>query len=281
MTVEQQKVGPHPRLPWTDVDPRHVLAHCRWDQLKGTFRASAKEAARGTELYNRAKTDFDQNAAADLVDRMVNRGAVNKIIDALIAANMPARIVFPHPEFDPTDGFAGKPTNAIPFAFAAYLAEVLGGDIETDIVEIARPGRTKLGNFPRFLWQPKFDGAVARDRAYIIADDNCTLGGTLTILRHHIASHGGTVAAITALSTQSGLDFRLPIAESTLGGLFEIYSEGLTEYWIERIGHDIRCLSEPEGAFLVEWGQNHNVGTGPGALKRLRDRIDEAAAKGK
>lgn len=268
-------------MPWTGSDPSHVYAHCRWDQLKGTFRASAKEAARGTALYNRAKTEFDHTAAADLVDRTVSRDAVNKIIDKLLAANMPARIVFPHPEFDPQEGSGGRPTNAIPFAFGAYLAEVLGGDIETDIIEVARPGRTKLAQFPRFLWQPQFAGGVHRDCAYIIADDNCTLGGTLTCLRHHIVSHGGTVAAVTALSTQSGVDFLLPIAEGTVRQLLEMYSDGLSDFWIERIGHDIRCLSESEGAFLVNWGRTRGIGTGSGALERLRDRLDEAAAKGK
>lgn len=278
-------MGQHKREPWT-AGPENVFVHCRWDQLKGTYKASAKEAARGTEKYERAKLHFDEQAAAELVDSAIRPAAVDAIIDALLIVNKPAVIVVPHPEFnalDPSGKDALSITNAIPFAFAAYLAQELGGSIDTEIIEVARPGRTRLGNFPRFLWQPCFDGAVRQDCAYIIADDNCTLGGTIAALRSHIVRSGGTVAAVTSLSTNHGLDFRLPIAPSTVDVLLSVYSEEISALWIEEIGHDVPCLTEPEGVFLAKWGQDPASGARPGAsaIRRLRDRLSAAAGKAK
>jgi hypothetical protein len=262
-----------------------VLTHCRWDQLKGTYKASAKEAARGTEAYNRAKKNFDQEAADELVERAINRVALDAIIDAVIALNKPARVVVPHPEFnalEPADDPA-KPTNALPFAFAAYLAAETGGTVDSEIIEVARPGRTRLGNFPRFLWQPVFDGAVRQDCAYIIADDNCTLGGTIAALRSHIIRNGGTIAAITSLSTNHGVHFRLPVAPDTVDMLISIYSGEISGLCKEEIGHDVQCLTQPEGAFLAGWGSDEKHGARPGAsaFQRLRDRLAAAAGKAK
>lgn len=274
------KIGPHQRYPWTADCPKLIFAHCRWDQLKGTYKKSVKEAARGTEIYVRAKKMFDHDAAADLVEKWVSKRAIDKIIDCVIAANKPPVIAIPHPEFDPLEpaGDPLSPTNALPFAFAAYLAAELGGSIETEIVEVARPGRTRLGRFPRFLWQPSFNGTVRQDCAYVLADDNCTAGGTFAALRSHIAANGGTVAAVTALSNGSGKDCPLPIAETTVDVLLSTYSAGITSLWIEEVGHEIKCLTELEGAFLADWGRGPGT-RGPEPLQRLRDRLADAAAK--
>lgn len=279
-------MGQHKREPWGADEPVDVFVHSRWDQLKGTFRTSAKEAARGTEKYNRAKNDFDEEAAADLVEQCVAQPSLDLIADAVVAIGRPALVIVPHPEFNPLDGTGQhplKPTNAIPFAFAAYLANELGGSIDQEIIEIARPGRTRLGNFPRFLWQPIFHGAVRQDCAYIIADDNCTLGGTIAALRSHIVRGGGTVAAVTTLSTNHGVNFRLPIAPTTVNVLSSVYSGEISGLLKEEIGHDLQCLTEPEGNFLAQWGQDKNYGARAGAspIQRLRDRLSAAAGKAK
>ncbi|TIW27431.1 MAG: hypothetical protein E5V81_04660, partial [Mesorhizobium sp.] len=85
--------------------------------MKGTYKKSAKEAARGTEIYERAKKRFDEEAAADLVDQCVRQTVVEQIVDLVLAKKMPARIVVPHPEYDPNDmdekGDVLHPTNAL------------------------------------------------------------------------------------------------------------------------------------------------------------------------
>lgn len=274
-----EKLGKHQRHPWTDKDPEHIIVHCRWDQLKGTFRASKREMARGTAIYERAKRQFDQEAAADLVKSLINPSVIDRLIDAVLAANLPPLIIIPHPEYDPHEPPDDplKITNALPFAMAAYIAAELGCDIDSEIIEVARPGRTKLTRFPRFLWQPRFEGAVCRDRAYILADDNCSLGGTFAMLRSHIVANGGTVIGVTALSNTNGADCRFPIAKSTFSVLLSAYGTGIANLWKEEIGHDIQSLTEGEALFLADWGE---AGGHPDSLlRRLRDRVAKARSQ--
>ncbi|MER8981268.1 hypothetical protein [Mesorhizobium sp. M0870] len=278
------KIGRHPRLPWQADDPQLILSHCRWGELKGTYKKSAKEAARGTEIYERAKKHFDESAAADLIDQCVRQTVVEQIVDLVLATKKPVRIVIPHPEYDPHDmdegGNSLRPTNALPFAYAAYLAQEMDCPIDDQIIETARPGRTKLKRFPRFLWQPAFTGEVRQDCAYVLADDNCTLGGTLATLRTYILSKGGTIAAVTALSTNDGLNCRFPIAGNTVDVLKSTYSVDISSLWIEEIGHDIRCLTESEGTFLADWPKRNPSSDGASPFQRLRSRLAAAAAKG-
>jgi hypothetical protein len=206
------------------------------------------------------------------------------IADRLIAAGKPALIVVPHPEYDSgdeVDPSAALPTNALPFAFAAYLAADLGCDLDDAIFEINRPGRTKLSLFPRFLWQPAFAGEVRSDRSYILADDVCTLGGTLAMLRSYIVEHGGTVIAATALATAGGEHKDFMIAEGTLRVLKSRFGNGVQDLLIEEVGHGCECLTEAEGRALVDWGAKEcaDCGAGAPALQRLRNRFAEAAAK--
>lgn len=277
----QAKIGPHWRIPWRRGEPDQIRVHCRFDQLKGTYRRSAKEAARGEEQYVAAKRHNDHAAAADLVESLVDAGIVDVVVDAVIASGRPVRVIFPHPEFDPDEKSPDHMvvTNAIPFAFAAWMAAELGGAIEENIIECARPGRTRLNRFQRFAWQPRFTGEVDPDVAYILVDDNCTLGGTLAMLRTHIVGNGGTVVAVCALSTPNGRDCRFSIADRTIDVLLSEYTAQISPIWIEEIGHDITCLTESEGSFVAEWGRERG-GKGTSLLQQLRDRLAKAKAKG-
>lgn len=277
------KIGKHHRLPWTASDPREVIVHCRWDELKGTWRQRERDARKGFAVYKRAKRHFDQEAADKLVEAWVSDAAIERIVDRVLGCGREVRIITPHPEFDSADP-SGDPlavTNAIPFAFQAFLAAELGCEIEHDVVEEARPGRTSLSKFQRFLWQPRFSGAVHADCAYIVADDVCTTAGTLAALRSHIMSGGGTVIAVTALACQSGKDIPFPIADVTRASLFERYGAELGNLWIEEIGHGIECLTEFEGSYLAEAIPPGKGDSGPRSLfQRLGDRLAQTKGKG-
>lgn len=176
-----QKIGSHYRAPWRPSDPRHILVHCTLGELKGSYRRSEKEARPYLQRYERAKRHYCTRSAADIVAGCVKSEIIDLVIDALLEANKPALVVCPHPEFDEDgecDLTAPTPPNALPFAFANLIARELGCEVATNIIEVARPSRTKLNAFPRFLWQPRFEGDVRTDRAYILVDDVCTLGGT-------------------------------------------------------------------------------------------------------
>jgi hypothetical protein len=173
-----------------------------------------------------------------------------------------------------------KVTNALPIQYASHLSTVLEGEIDLQIVQRARVGRTSLSAHQRLLWQPSFDGAVRPDVAYIIADDVLTHGGTLAALRHHILEGGGTVAAYTTLAHRLGHDRPLAISGNTWQQLCSLYGDGLSSFWEREIGHDANCLSEAEGSYLARFGFEQNR-TGAPLLDALRDRLAEAAATGK
>jgi hypothetical protein len=216
--------------------------------------------------------------------------ALDAIIDHVtphILAKRPLVVIVPHPPYDDTesDGAdlvgARRVTNTLPLAYAARISEMIDGTIDAEIVQKARVGRSKLSKFARFLWQPSFDGAVRHDSAYILVDDVVTSGGTLAALRSHIVSHGGTIAAYTALAHGSGDDQPLALGPETWDSLIKAFGPGLDEFWKGEIGHDAAHLTDAEGRFLARWGsQNHRRRAGVPLLQRLRDRLAEAAAKG-
>lgn len=276
-----KKAGKHHREPWDSGCPAEILVHCRWQQLRGDYKVSAKQAEVNRQRYKRAKSHFDLQAAADIVDELISPATVDRIIDQLIKTNLPPLIVVPHPEYDPDEGgHEGQITNALPFAIANYLAAELDCETDAEIIEVARPGRTKLRIFERFLWQPRFEGSVRLDRAYILVDDTCTLGGTFAALRSHIVGNGGTVIALTALSRGDGTHARFPIASRTRDVLLSIYGPEFSTLWTEEIGHDEKSLTEGEGSFLEGWGKEKGSRDPATLLRALRDRLAETAGKG-
>lgn len=277
------KIGPHYRVPWRPHDPEWVWVHSRLDEVKGTYRRGAKEGAAGTDRYMRAKHEFDMEAAVEIINEGLSADVVDIIIDCLLVANKPPVVVMPHPKFDAGEGvidIAGGPTNALPFALAATLAVELGCETDEAIHEIARPGRTKLNTFERFIWQPRFDGAVRPDRAYLLVDDAVSCGGTLACLRSFIVEHGGTVFAATALANPERQHVRFPITDGTVRSIVAVFGPEIDGFWKQEIGHGIGCLTEVEGQRLAEWGAKHcaTFGPGPRAVEQLRNRIARAAA---
>ncbi|TXM70943.1 phosphoribosyltransferase [Methylobacterium sp. WL69] len=280
MPQNTPKKGRHDRVPWEARDPRQILVHSTFGKMRGTHQRPAKEAEQYVARYERAKRGYCPEAAAEIVEECVDMRIVDLLIDALFEVNKPALIVCPCPGFN--DGHDDPvvnplPTNAIPAAFSALLAAELGCDVDADIIQIARPGRTVLNKFERYLWQPCYEGAVRSDRAYIIADDVCTNGGTLAMLRSHIVSQGGTVIAATTLGHTTGNSQSFPIERATLGVLMSAYGSGLQSLWREEIGHEPQCLTDGEGIGLAEWTRERvGRGTQERALQCLRDRFAEA-----
>ena len=281
--AEEKKQGRHRRQAWGHPGDVAVRVHADLATMKGKTAETAAERERLLAITEAAKHGADADAAVALISRLFNEETEDRLVDAIMAANEVPIIVAPYPAFDDEDGDGYRapsraPANMIPFTFAAYLAERFGADHDDQIVQAARVGRSKLGPFPRFLWQPRFDGVVY-NRPYILADDVFTMGGTLAALRNHIVEGGGTVIGVTTLAHKDGFDQPFAIRKETLSQLYGEYGAGLGELWMEIVGHDPECLSENEGQTLIRFALSAD-GDGVVRLHALRDRLAAAAAKG-
>lgn len=141
--------------------------------------------------------------------------------------------------------------NAIPRAMADVLATVLGMDVDLDIVQAAKVGRTAQDGFGRLANQPSFDGPVRTNKPYLIMDDTLTQGGTLANLKGYIEAHGGEVLAATAL-TGKQYSAKIAIDSSTLEQLRDQYDgTGLEAWWHNRFGYGFDSLTESEARYLL------------------------------
>jgi hypothetical protein len=274
----------HPRSAWAGGETVYVCTSLT--KLNG--KELRLGAANDRKLYIAAKTLGDHDAAQSVVEKCVTDRVIDRLIDAVEPHMMNGTsilCVVPHPHFyDMVSGGADLPrkprvTNALPLQYAAHLSAVLDASVDMEIVQKARVGRTQLTAFPRFLWQPSFDGAIRPDAAYIIADDVLTHGGTIAALRSHIIRGGGTVAAYTTLAHGSGDWQPLAMSDGTWQQLCSLFGEDLSSFWEREIGHDARYLSEAEGRVLANWGGRQGRTTGAPLLQCLRDRLAQAAAK--
>jgi hypothetical protein len=239
------------------------------------------------ELYRAAKFDGHHDAAATLIKTLVSTRVLDTLIDDLtpnMQRGTPIICVVPHPPFDDL-GAAGADLigradvkNAIPIQYMAYLSAILDAEMDTEIIQRGRVGRTKLTRIERFLWQPCFAGEVRPEAAYILVDDVMTTGGTLAALRSHIISNKGTVAGITTLAHGSGDWRQLALSQETWHEIEELFGPELSSFWESEIGHDARCFTETEGRTLVSWARGR--GTGNPLLQQLRNELIATAAQG-
>jgi hypothetical protein len=77
------------------------------------------------------------------------------------------------------------------------------------------------------------------------------MGGTLASLRGFIEGKGGRVIGMTTLASFGGACVPIALAESTLSGLNAALDGQLPELCRVEVGHDVSCLTEPEGNFLL------------------------------
>ena len=149
----------HERAPWDPHTPSEVLVHCNLSFLYGTHPSLAAVRAEREELYERAKNSLDVDAGWAIVREAIRDEAYDQLVGRVVDYE-PLIIVIPHPAFEEgsterQDASLG-PTNAIPFVFGHYLAERLGCEVDNEITQIARVGRTGLSRFNVFCGNPAF-----------------------------------------------------------------------------------------------------------------------------
>lgn len=141
--------------------------------------------------------------------------------------------------------------NAIPSAMADILGKVLSIEVDLEIMQSAKVGRTAQDGFGRLANQPGFNGPVRKDKPYLIMDDTLTQGGTLANLKGYIENRGGEVLAATAL-TGKQYSAKIAIDSSTLEQLREQYDgTGLEAWWQNRFSYGFDSLTESEGRYIL------------------------------
>ncbi|MFM5178465.1 LPD38 domain-containing protein [Aeromonas veronii] len=216
------------RSPWQEGFPE-VILHGR---LGDATSHPDYEAAKGG----------DDAAARRLVREVLSPDAIRQLKEVI--GNRSAIALGVHAE-------EAVRRNAIPRAMADVLARVLGLDVDLDIVQAAKVGRTAQDGFGRLINQPSFDGPVRIDKPYLIMDDTLTQGGTLANLKGYIENRGGEVLAATAL-TGKQYSAKIAIDSSTLEQLREQYDgTGLEAWWQNRFGYGFDSLTESEGRYIL------------------------------
>ena len=145
------------------------------------------QALKAHPAYRQAKAG-EQDSAIDLVWDLAMDFLRN------LLEKMPLDLTYVAPYAREATG-----DNAIPLMLASACAEVLHGEVETEIVQASRVFHTGAKAMERLLLRPQFDGPVTPGMAYVLVDDVTCLGGTLAELADYIQAAGGQVAAVITL----------------------------------------------------------------------------------
>lgn len=216
---------------------------------------AGETAVKKHPVYEAAKTG-DAEAAADLINDNFNPDAI-EALKALLNGRKPILIS--------AHAMEGEGINAIPETFAEKLAEKLGLEVGSGIVQTNIVGHTGSDGFGRLARQPLFDGDVKEGKEYLIVDDFIGMGGTIANLKGYIELKGGVVIGATALT---GKLYSAKIApdRNILKELRDKHGKELEDWWKARFAHTFDCLTQSEARYIL---RTENA-------DRVRNKITEA-----
>jgi predicted amidophosphoribosyltransferase len=162
--------------------------------------------------------------------------------------------------------------NQIPSLLADYIGNITGLEVDSNIVQSTRSGRTDSGAWVRMALRPTFDGNVQSERKYIIVDDVITQGGTLSEMRRYIEANGGEVVLMLTIGAARNSTIIAMSDKNRLKLERQFGIEALQTFLKEvgLYGGNHEALTASEARQLVE----------AGTLDEARNRILEARQEG-
>ena len=132
---------------------------------------------------------------------------------------------------------------------ARVLAKRLELDVEENILQRERVGRTGTGADHRLAFNPSFEGKIKTGQTYLILDDNITMGGTLASLRGYIENRGGKVLAAMSMTGRK-LMVQLAVTPKMLAAVEHKHGRVLDQFWQEQFNYGIEEITQGEGGYL-------------------------------
>ncbi|MCJ2037861.1 phosphoribosyltransferase [Methylobacterium sp. J-059] len=229
------------RAPWPNAFPP-LLCHRPWKSDDPDIVTLGDHP-----LYMAAKRRRNAIAALKICDDLCVEATLDKIHDACHqpGGTTPPIVISPAPTI-------GETQNALALGYAEWLADQMRWEPGSGIYQRKTTSRDFIkDNWFRLANEPEFYGQVIAGRRYVIADDVCSLGGTITSLRGFIESQGGTVICMTTLAARDGSHAQISLAAGTLDGLTNVDNGSLPAIFGTEMGYELSCLTEHEGRFLL------------------------------
>ena len=214
--------------------------------------------------YKTAKAG-DREAAARLIVDMTKSEAQQNTLKELAEKNPSAIVVPVHAE-----EMEGR--NPIPNVLANYIGSVTGLEVDNNIVQSTRTGRTLSSAWGRMAIRPAFDGKVQAGRKYIVVDDVVTQGGTLSEMRRHIEANGGEVVQMLTIGAARNSTI-IALSEKNKLKLERQYGVEALQAFLKEVGlygGNHEALTASEARQLME----------AGSIDEARNRILEARREG-
>jgi hypothetical protein len=225
------------RFPWPPGFPP-VFIHACWDPVENGLPIIHRHPD-----YEAAKTQQNAKAALAVCDAMARYETLDGLYDACFGDDTPL-VVAPALTIPETQ-------NALARGYGRWLAHEMGWESDDNIFKAKALSRDRMGAWFRLVNQPTFYGTVQAGRRYVIADDVCSMGGTIASLRAFIDSQGGHVIAATALASKDGSHVPISLAPHTLNRLTQHHDGGFGELCEQELGYAPDCLTEAEGDFCL------------------------------
>ena len=239
------RLGIGERAPWGGFPP--VIRN-------GDLHSSKKEPE-----YQAAKAG-NMLAAINLVERLLTDDTVEKIR---------RRIRGSKPLVLPVLAVETSGKNKIPLAMAKVLAKRLNLEVESNIVQSERVGRTGTDANHRLAFNPSFEGEVKTGQAYLIIDDTLLMGGTIASLRGYIENRGGRVVGASVMDAQEGA-VDIAVKPKMLAAIENKHGPSMNQFWQENFGYGIDKLTQSEAGHLRR----------ATSVDEIRDRLVKARHEG-